>query len=168
MARPKSLATLSFDALVKLRDDVSDMLSSQVEAMQEQLARFTGTGAGHGGKRGPKPKASKLKGRKAAVKYRDQEGNKWSGRGAQPRWMTAAIKAGAKRDDFLVGKAARAAKSAKTVKSAKAAKSAKTAKSAKQAKSAKPAKKRKVSRKRVVQRTPKVSVSPAPDKSPEA
>jgi hypothetical protein len=28
--------------------------------------------------------------------------------GAQPRWMTAAIKAGAKRDDFLVGKKAKA------------------------------------------------------------
>jgi hypothetical protein len=40
------------------------------------------------------------------VKYRDKAGNTWTGRGAQPRWMTAAIKAGANRDDFLVDRAA--------------------------------------------------------------
>jgi H-NS histone C-terminal domain len=50
-----------------------------------------------------------LKGRKVPVKYRDKHGNTWSGRGAQPRWMTAAIKAGAKRDDFLVDKPAKRA-----------------------------------------------------------
>ena len=42
-----------------------------------------------------------MKGRKVAIKYRDKSGNTWAGRGAQPRWLTAAIKAGAKRDDFL-------------------------------------------------------------------
>ena len=40
------------------------------------------------------------------IKYRDKAGNTWAGRGAQPRWLTAAIKAGAKRDDFLVDKSA--------------------------------------------------------------
>jgi hypothetical protein len=47
-----------------------------------------------------------MKGRKVPVKYRDKSGNTWTGRGAQPRWMTAAIKAGAKRDDFLVDRGA--------------------------------------------------------------
>jgi hypothetical protein len=37
----------------------------------------------------------------------DKSGNSWAGRGAQPRWLTAAIKAGATRDDFLVDKSAR-------------------------------------------------------------
>jgi DNA-binding protein H-NS len=50
-----------------------------------------------------------LKGRKVPAKYRDRAGNHWSGRGAQPRWMTAAIKAGAKRDDFLIDKSAKKA-----------------------------------------------------------
>jgi hypothetical protein len=50
---------------------------------------------------------STLKGRKVPIKYRDKSGNTWAGRGAQPRWLTAAIKAGAKKDDFLVHKAAR-------------------------------------------------------------
>jgi DNA-binding protein H-NS len=166
MARPKSLATMSFDALVKLRDDVADALSSQVQAMQEQLARFTGSDysgpkVGRGRTKAPKVKVSKLRGRKAAVKYRDKEGNKWSGRGAQPRWMTAAIKGGAKRDDFLVGKAAKAAK-----------KAAKLAKKVKSAKPAKPAKrkptKRKAAKKRIVGRKPKVNAPPAPPQSPEA
>src|SRR5215470_14085104 len=103
MARPKSLATLSLDALLKLRDDVTEMLGSQATAMQEQLARLAAVGTGS--RRGRKPRVSKLKGRKAPVKYRDSKGNTWSGRGAQPRWMTAAIKAGAKQDDFLVGNA---------------------------------------------------------------
>jgi DNA-binding protein H-NS len=49
-------------------------------------------------------RTSKLAGRKVAPKYRDKSGNTWSGRGAQPRWMTAAVKGGAKRDDFLIEK----------------------------------------------------------------
>jgi DNA-binding protein H-NS len=38
-----------------------------------------------------------------AVKYRDSNGNTWTGRGRMPRWLTAALRGGkAKRDDFLV------------------------------------------------------------------
>jgi H-NS histone C-terminal domain len=37
-------------------------------------------------------------------------------RGAQPRWLTAAIKSGAKRDDFLVDRSARKAPKKKTRK----------------------------------------------------
>jgi DNA-binding protein H-NS len=156
---------MSIEALIELRDDVADMLSSQVEAMQEQLERFTGSdsGAPKVGKRtkSSTAKVSKLKGRKAAVKYRDKEGNKWSGRGAQPRWMTAAIKGGAKRDDFLVGKAAKAAK-----------KAAKLARKVKSAKSAKPAKRKPIKRrpanKHIIRRKPNVIASPAPVQSPGA
>jgi DNA-binding protein H-NS len=141
---------MSFDALIKLRDDVTDMLSHQATAMQEQLARLTGLDIGKGRKgRKSTAKVSKLKGRKAKVKYRDKSGNKWSGRGAQPRWMTAAIKAGAKRDDFLVGKKAKPARKAKAAK--RAAKRAK--RPAKRMKAAKP-------KKRIVRRKPKISASP--------
>ena len=52
------------------------------------------------------------------IKYRDKTGNTWAGRGAQPRWLTAAIKAGAKRDDFLVDKSA-AKKARKAAKKAR-------------------------------------------------
>jgi DNA-binding protein H-NS len=40
---------------------------------------------------------------KVAVKYRDNAGNTWTGRGRMPRWMVAATKGGtAKKEDFLI------------------------------------------------------------------
>src|SRR6476659_8378060 len=48
------------------------------------------------GKTGP------VKGRRVPVKYADDKGNKWTGRGRPPLWLVAAEKAGKKRDSFLV------------------------------------------------------------------
>lgn len=42
------------------------------------------------------------KGTKVAIKYRDDSGNSWSGRGSQPRWLRAAVEGGKKIEDFLV------------------------------------------------------------------
>ena len=36
------------------------------------------------------------------VKYRDSDGNSWTGRGSQPRWLMAHLKSGRKIDDFGV------------------------------------------------------------------
>ena len=41
-------------------------------------------------------------GKRVPVKYADDKGNKWTGRGRPPLWMVAAEKAGRKRDSFLV------------------------------------------------------------------
>ena len=107
MARPKNISLLSVEALFKLRDDVAAALGRKADALKKELAALgsdyaeVGRIAVYGKKRG-----SSLKGKKAAVKYRDRSGNHWSGRGATPRWMVAAMKAGAKRDDFLVDKSA--------------------------------------------------------------
>jgi DNA-binding protein H-NS len=99
----QNLASMSVAALLKLRDDIGAVLSQKANQLQGQLARLGGDMVGiRRGRRG----ASPLMGRKAAIKYRDKAGNHWSGRGAQPRWMTAAIKDGAKREDFLVDKSA--------------------------------------------------------------
>jgi DNA-binding protein H-NS len=43
-----------------------------------------------------------LKGKKVPVKYRDENGNTWSARGSQPRWLVAALASGRKIEDFLV------------------------------------------------------------------
>jgi DNA-binding protein H-NS len=121
MARPSKLSSLSVEALFKLRDDVAAALSKRANALKKELAAIgsdyaeVGQIAVHGRKR-----ASSLKGRKAPIKYRDRTGNTWAGRGAQPRWLTAAIKAGAKRDDFLVDKSA--AKQAKNARESRRAK----------------------------------------------
>jgi DNA-binding protein H-NS len=99
----QTLTSMSVDALLKLRDDIGTVLSQKANQLKGQLAQLGGEMTGGGrGRRG----ASHLKGRKAAIKYRDKSGNHWSGRGALPRWMTAAIKAGAKREDFLIDKSA--------------------------------------------------------------
>lgn len=40
--------------------------------------------------------------RKAEIKYRDNNGNGWSGRGLQPRWLKAELEGGKALSDFLV------------------------------------------------------------------
>jgi DNA-binding protein H-NS len=47
-------------------------------------------------------RVSKLKGKKAAVKFKDGSGNKWTGRGRTPLWIQAAEKAGKDRSSFAV------------------------------------------------------------------
>jgi len=44
----------------------------------------------------------KAAGKKIPVKYRDDAGNTWTGRGLKPRWLTAALGAGKKLEDFQV------------------------------------------------------------------
>jgi DNA-binding protein H-NS len=102
-----NLRGMDVDALLKLQDDIDERLGQKHRELEEQLSRL-GLGMRQVGPgKGRKGRASLLKGRKAPIKYRDKSGNVWAGRGAQPRWLTAAIKAGSKRDDFLVDKSAR-------------------------------------------------------------
>jgi DNA-binding protein H-NS len=53
------------------------------------------------GKRGPARKNAGERDR-PAVKYRDDAGNVWSGRGRRPAWFTAAIESGKNVEDYLV------------------------------------------------------------------
>jgi DNA-binding protein H-NS len=96
MART-NLASMSVDALLKLREDVGKVLNQKAVQLEHQLARL-------GGKlsTGRPDRRSSLKGRKVAIKYRDKEGNTWAGRGAQPVWLREKLKAGAKLEDFAV------------------------------------------------------------------
>jgi DNA-binding protein H-NS len=100
-----SLASMSVEALFKLRDGVAAALSQKAEALKKELRSLgedyaeVGRIAIHGRKRG-----SSLKGRKVAVKYRDRSGNIWAGRGAQPVWLREKLQAGAKLEDFAVHK----------------------------------------------------------------
>jgi DNA-binding protein H-NS len=94
-----NLAAMSVEALIEMRDDIGKILSRKTEQLQSQLAAL-GLGDAPKGKRG----ASKMKGRKVAPKYRNPKNRSetWAGRGATPRWMAAAIKAGKKKEDFLI------------------------------------------------------------------
>ncbi len=37
-----------------------------------------------------------------APKYKDDQGNQWTGRGLKPRWLSAALASGKKLEDFAV------------------------------------------------------------------
>jgi DNA-binding protein H-NS len=108
MARPKSLTSLSIEALLRLRDDVGATLARRANEMKQQLARLGGGGA-ETSRRGRR-KGGPLKGRKIAPKYRGPRGETWAGRGARPRWLVDALKGGKKLDDFLIAKRTPAAK----------------------------------------------------------
>lgn len=45
---------------------------------------------------------STAKGRTVAAKYRDADGNSWTGRGLKPKWLTQALAGGKKIEDFTV------------------------------------------------------------------
>jgi DNA-binding protein H-NS len=102
MPKP-SLASLSVDALLKLRDDIEQVLTQRAAQLRDELSKLSGAKEKVGG--------SRLRGRKIPIKYRDRSGNTWAGRGAQPRWLREKLKAaGAKLEDFAVVKKRRRAK----------------------------------------------------------
>ena len=98
MPKP-NLSSASLDALLKLRDEIEEVLAHRAALLREELSKL-GHQIGSKGKAG----RSSLKGRKVAVKYRDKSGNTWAGRGAQPVWLREKLKAGAKLEDFAVHK----------------------------------------------------------------
>ncbi len=55
------------------------------------------------GKPAPK-RSSKLAGVKVEPKYRNTDGQTWTGRGMAPKWMTEAIAAGQAKESFLIAK----------------------------------------------------------------
>ncbi len=106
MPRPKSLAKMSIEALIELRDNVTEVISQKAQDLREQLSSLTGTQVGNGARRGRPPgRRSALKGRKVAPKYRSKKNSKltWAGRGAVPRWMREEMKARKlKKEAFLI------------------------------------------------------------------
>jgi DNA-binding protein H-NS len=98
MART-NLASMSVDALLKLRGDIERTLTRKAAQLKAQLSKL-GDEVGYK-KRG---RGSPLKGQRVAIKYRDKSGNTWAGRGAQPIWLREKLNAGAKLEDFAVQK----------------------------------------------------------------
>jgi DNA-binding protein H-NS len=96
-----NLTSMSVDALLKLRDNIGRVLNQKADQLKYQLSRL---GTEIDGVRASRRSA--MKGRKVPVKYRDKDGNTWAGRGAQPVWLQAKLKAGAKLEDFAVQKTA--------------------------------------------------------------
>jgi DNA-binding protein H-NS len=99
-----NLKSMSIDKLMKLREQVDAVLGAKISeerrTLEERLGnlgRLTANGSGRkrmgGGARGS-----------VAPKYRnpDNPAETWAGRGLKPRWLSAAIKAGKKIEDFSI------------------------------------------------------------------
>lgn len=113
MAQQK-LASMSIDALLKLRDDVASALTNKAKALKDELLRIMPNGADEA-----KQSRARRPYKKSAVKYRDPKtGETWAGRGATATWIVAHEKAGRNREQFLVDKST--AKKAKKKKKRKA------------------------------------------------
>lgn len=50
-------------------------------------------------------RTSRLAGVKVEPKYRNSDGQTWTGRGVAPKWISGAIAAGRSKDEFLISKA---------------------------------------------------------------
>ena len=114
-----NLGTMSVDALLELRDRIGVVLSQKGTELRRQLQRLDVVGGRSASKATGKGRA--LNGGKLPPKYRDPDdrSNVWAGRGALPRWMEAKIKAGAKREDFLIAGADGASRKKRAAKKAR-------------------------------------------------
>ena len=87
------LASMSVDTLLKMRDEIGEILSRRTDDLKRQLSALTGMGKARQVRR-KTGKRKTLKGRKVAAQFRSKKDPKqtWSGRGATPRWMKAEMK----------------------------------------------------------------------------
>jgi DNA-binding protein H-NS len=102
MARPANLASMSVETLLKMRDQIGEILSRKAEELKRQLSVLNGD----------EKNAPKHRTRKVAPKYRGPKGELWSGRGMKPRWLVAELKKGRRVEDFGIGKRGRRKKAA--------------------------------------------------------
>ncbi|HEV7820139.1 MAG TPA: H-NS family nucleoid-associated regulatory protein [Burkholderiales bacterium] len=102
---------MDVDALLTLRSEIDKHLTERQRDLEQQLSRLRGSsGAESSSSRARTStrgaRSHPLKGAKVPPKYRGPEGETWAGRGAQPRWLTEALKGGRSVEEFLINKAA--------------------------------------------------------------
>ena len=100
--KKSSFASLSNEALCKLRDEIAALLNSRAENLRRELDQLTGGAVAHDGKVNGAVDASKAQRKKIAPKYRGPAGDTWTGRGIKPRWLASALNEGKKLEDFLI------------------------------------------------------------------
>jgi DNA-binding protein H-NS len=104
----KQIDALSKEAERLKRQEVDGVIAR----IKDAIAAYGLTAAdlGLGAKRGPKPGFKRKKAAKAVkavkgskpVRFRDDAGNTWVGRGPRPKWLRDALAAGKKLEDFAV------------------------------------------------------------------
>ena len=93
-----SLDRLSNQALCKLRDEIAEVLKSRAESLQREINQLIGPTSFASIEHQREPR----KRRKVPPKYRGPHGEKWSGRGKKPRWLTIAMSEGKQLEDFVI------------------------------------------------------------------
>ena len=106
----KQIEALSKEADRLKRKEVEGVIARIREAIGAY--NLTASDLGLGGKRGPRPGATRRPGRKPKAaakrgatrpaKFRDESGNTWGGRGPRPQWLRDALSNGKKLEDFAV------------------------------------------------------------------
>jgi DNA-binding protein H-NS len=114
-----ALKTMSISKLMDLRQKVDALLASKV-AEERRALQFRLSNLGRVGSASMPGRRGGLRG-KVAPKYRNPENpdETWAGRGLKPRWLTVAIKAGKKLEDYSITAPAKKAVGRKARKSAK-------------------------------------------------
>lgn len=90
-----NLKSMSVAELLQMRRDIDSALQSRRGELEQMLGEIGGSQQ--------KGRGSKLTGKKVAAKYRHPKtGDEWSGRGGIAKWLAAEIKAGKKKESFLI------------------------------------------------------------------
>ena len=87
MARKSNVASLSVEALFKLRDEVAAAIGARAIELKRQLSKLVGNGTA-------RTRVKARRGRKVAPQFRSKKNPKlvWSGRGVTPIWMREEMK----------------------------------------------------------------------------
>jgi DNA-binding protein H-NS len=112
--RISDLDTMPFEELWLIHEELTRILADRIIAEKQELerrfARLTEPHPNRGENKPPIPKTThttRSKYPKVLAKYRNPESpsETWSGRGKQPRWLVAALKAGHQPDEFRIDNA---------------------------------------------------------------
>src|SRR6185312_16913445 len=105
------LDAMPFEELWLIHEELTRILADRIIAEKQELerrfAKLTDTQPSRGKSTPPVPKTgqtTRSKYPKVLAKYRNPESpsETWSGRGKQPRWFVAALKAGHQPDEFRI------------------------------------------------------------------
>jgi DNA-binding protein H-NS len=100
----KQIETLSREAEALRKKEIDGVVSRIKEAIDVYGLTASDLGLSGSGqaRKGPAGKsAAKRRGRPGSkVKYRDEAGNVWGGRGPRPQWLRNALASGKKLEDF--------------------------------------------------------------------
>ena len=112
MNKKQNFDGMSVDELWQLHEELSQVLSvrltSEKRELEKRLARLRREKESRQSEivDARNPPRERRKYPRVFPKYRnpEQPSETWSGRGKQPRWLTAALKTGHKIEDFVIGK----------------------------------------------------------------